>query len=424
MALKICIYEDDKYSQFFPLTLLRPVCLLRPGIVPLYRRIADQFGHSEVVLITRNSVSPLVADQARGCPVNIIKKGNSDILFLNGRIRDVGDLPRIVRESRLSAVLKNGTEVLGVLLKEDQLDSVSPIASVQDYLDLILNERDDIPDFDTTATTYEWCWEIMADISKGIITDFERMHSNLGVSSGAVVHEGVHFVNRGAVYLGHGASVLPGAVIDASDGPVYIGDNVRVEPHAAILGPCYIGPNTIVAAGKFTCCSIGHTCRVGGEIEESVFQAYVNKHHDGFIGHSYVGSWVNFGAMTTNSDLKNNYSTIRVTVDGNAVDTGSIKIGSFIGDHTKFGIGTLLTTGISIGVACNIFGGDLVSDKEVPSFSWGSTDSYVRYKYERAIETARTTMDRRSVQLSSAEEDVLRSIHDNERDDEGIVVIA
>jgi UDP-N-acetylglucosamine diphosphorylase/glucosamine-1-phosphate N-acetyltransferase len=192
---------------------------------------------------------------------------------------------------------------------------------------------------------------------------------------------------------------------------VYIGANTRIEPQAALAGPCYIGPNSVVVAGKIAGSSIGHTCRVGGEVEECIFQAYVNKYHAGFVGHSYVGAWVNFGAMTTNSDLKNNYSNIRVSLGGESIDTGSIKVGSFIGDHTKFGIGTLLTTGIVIGVCSNVFGGGLVTDKEVPSFAWGTTGGYQPYKIEKALETVARTMQRRNIELTSHETALLRAIH-------------
>jgi hypothetical protein len=147
----------------------------------------------------------------------------------------------------------------------------------------------------------------------------------------------------------------------------------------------------------------------------------VNKYHAGFIGHGYVGSWVNFGAMTTNSDLKNNYGTIRVSVNGEQIDTGSIKVGSLIGDHTKFGIGTLLNTGINIGVSCNIFGGTLITDKEVPSFQWGSTGNYVDYRFDKAIETIRKAAERRNVTLTAQEEALLQAIAEGARSEQGII---
>jgi hypothetical protein len=145
----------------------------------------------------------------------------------------------------------------------------------------------------------------------------------------------------------------------------------------------------------------------------------VNKYHEGFIGHSYVGSWVNFGAMTTNSDLKNNYSNVRVMQNGEEVDTGSIKVGSFIGDFCRFGIGTLLNTGINIGVSSNIFGGTLVSDKEVKPFSWGSTGAYQRYEIEKAIATAETVCGRRDCRFLAQSAELMRAIFEDKISSEG-----
>jgi hypothetical protein len=125
--------------------------------------------------------------------------------------------------------------------------------------------------------------------------------------------------------------------------------------------------------------------------------------------------------MTTNSDLKNNYSAIKVSLNGQMVDTGSNKVGSFIGDHTKFGIGTLLNTGINIGVSCNVFGGGLVADKEIPAFSWGSSGSFVKYDFRKAIETARVVTARRNFRMSEAEERMLEAVAEGKASDKGIL---
>jgi UDP-N-acetylglucosamine diphosphorylase/glucosamine-1-phosphate N-acetyltransferase len=188
----------------------------------------------------------------------------------------------------------------------------------------------------------------------------------------------------------------------------------------AIYGPAFVGANCRLVVGKISSSSIGHTSRGGGEVEHSVFHAYVNKYHAGLIGHSYVGPWVNFGAMTTNSDLKNNYSTIKCTLNGEHIDTGSIKVGSFIGDHTKFGIGTLLNTGINIGVSCNLYGGTLIADKEVPSFNWGQTGNYHQYHFDKALETAARSMARRNVELSDAERTRLKQIFEGNLSVKGV----
>jgi UDP-N-acetylglucosamine diphosphorylase/glucosamine-1-phosphate N-acetyltransferase len=298
---------------------------------------------------------------------------------------------------------------------------VPTVAAPEQYQTVFEDNRNDLAEIDTSATLYNGCWEIIADLDSEIAADFAFLSSTRVKHDQARVYNGAYMISPEQIYLGHGVEVLPASLLDASKGPIFIGDGVRIEAHAAIYGPCYIGPNTQVLAGKITGSSIGHTCRAGGEIEESVFQSYVNKYHAGFVGHSYVGSWVNFGAMTTNSDLKNNYSTIQVSVDGKRIDTGSIKVGSFIGDHTKFGIGTLLNTGINVGVCCNLYGGTLLTDHEVPSFRWGDSSKLEVYRFDKALQTMRRTAERRNVAISKDEEKLLLELSEGRYADAGIV---
>jgi len=152
--------------------------------------------------------------------------------------------------------------------------------------------------------------------------------------------------SRKDVYVARGAKIHPMVVIDAANGPVYLDEDVEVHPFTRIEGPCFVGKKSILLGTK---CregnSIGPWCRVGGEVEESIIQGYSNKYHDGFLGHAYVGEWVNLGALTTNSDLKNDYGDVEVILPGRRpINTQSTKVGSLIGDHTKTSIGTLLNT--------------------------------------------------------------------------------
>jgi UDP-N-acetylglucosamine diphosphorylase/glucosamine-1-phosphate N-acetyltransferase len=156
--------------------------------------------------------------------------------------------------------------------------------------------------------------------------------------------------------------------------------------------------------------SIGPVCRIGGEVEGSIFLGYSNKYHQGFLGHSYVGEWVNLGALTTNSDLKNNYSSVKVVLDGSPIDSGLTKVGAFIGDHVKTGIGTLLNTGVSIGFASNLFGGGMVKQKYIPAFIWGSAEKQEEYQLEKATQTARMVMKRRDKELVKQENVLFKKI--------------
>src|SRR4029079_18297449 len=143
-----------------------------------------------------------------------------------------------------------------------------------------------------------------------------------------------------------------------------------IEPHTLVRGPCVVGAGTQLLGGVIGGSTWGPWCRVAGEVEACIWQGYANKRHHGFIGHSVIGEWVNLGALTTTSDLKNNYGEVRVVIDGRERATGSNKIGSFIGAHVKTGIGTLLPTGAAIGTGSNLFGGGRFAPKSLASFAW------------------------------------------------------
>ena len=205
-----------------------------------------------------------------------------------------------------------------------------------------------------------------------------------------------------------GARVWPGAVISTETGPVMIERGAEVRPGSFIEGPCWVGPGTVIDGAKVRPgCSFGPFCRIGGEVEQSVFQGFSNKHHDGFIGHSFVGEWANLGALTTNSDLKNGYYPVKVTIRGKRVNTGLLKVGCFIGDHAKTAIGTLLNTGAVVGASANWFESGL-SPKEIPAFAWGEK---ARWPVEDAVECARKVMARRGVEMSGEYERRLRTLY-------------
>jgi UDP-N-acetylglucosamine diphosphorylase/glucosamine-1-phosphate N-acetyltransferase len=200
--------------------------------------------------------------------------------------------------------------------------------------------------------------------------------------------------------------------IDSRTGPVIVADGVEIQSFSRISGPCFIGKSSQVKSAMIRGgCSIGSNCKVAGELEESIIFGYTNKSHDGFLGHSVVGSWVNLGAQTTNSDLKNTYGKISVNVGGKQVGTESIKVGVFIGDQAKTAIGTMITSGRKVGVGSQVFGTVL---EDVPSFtifakSLGAKKSTELY-LESAILTQRRMMERRGISMTDDYADLIRSI--------------
>jgi UDP-N-acetylglucosamine diphosphorylase/glucosamine-1-phosphate N-acetyltransferase len=221
------------------------------------------------------------------------------------------------------------------------------------------------------------------------------------------------------VFIDPTAQIDPFVVLDARRGPISIDAGVIVQPFTRIEGPCYIGCGSrLFRANVREGTTIGPNCRVGGEIEASILHGYVNKYHDGFLGHAYVCPWVNLGALTTNSDLKNDYSHVSVPIDGENVDTGTTKVGCFIGDHTKTALGSLFNTGSTVGVMCMVLPAGELLPKSVPSFTriWhGIPDDGL--DLEAALETARTAMGRRNMRLTDAQEELLRYVHEQTQPD-------
>lgn len=200
----------------------------------------------------------------------------------------------------------------------------------------------------------------------------------------------------------------PGCAIDTSAGPVWLSRGVTVRAFTRLAGPAYVGPESQLLGGSISSVSLGPVCRVRGEMSDTVCLGYTNKQHDGHIGHAYLGRWVNIGAGTNNSDLKNNYSTIRLwTPDGDR-DTGTIKMGCLLGDHVKTGIAVVLNTGTVVGAGSNLYG-TAMPPKFVPPFSWGSGEELVEFRLDKFLEVAERAMLRRDVHLSDSGRHQLRS---------------
>jgi len=201
------------------------------------------------------------------------------------------------------------------------------------------------------------------------------------------------------VSLAAGAAIEPGVVVDTRGGPVLLGERARAEGPARLTGPLWVGPGTTVLGGAVGTSSIGPRCKVRGEVVDSVLLGFVNKAHDGHLGHALLGRWVNLGAMTTNSDLKNNYGAVRVWTPDGEVDTGLVKVGCLVGDHVKTAIGTMLSTGTVLEAGGNVFGG--TPPTALPPFAWGAGGRACSYRLDKFLEVAERAMARRDQVLTS-----------------------
>jgi UDP-N-acetylglucosamine diphosphorylase/glucosamine-1-phosphate N-acetyltransferase len=223
-------------------------------------------------------------------------------------------------------------------------------------------------------------------------------------------------VPDGSVILGDptnlirlGAAVEPGTVFDLRHGAVVMDQGSEIRSGTRLEGPIYIGPGTRVLGGFLRASVFGPECRVRGEIVASVFLGFANKSHDGFVGHSVVGPWVNLGAGTTTSNLKNTYGPVRLEVDGQRIDTGRLNVGSLIGDHAKTAIGTLLATGTVISAGANVFGPP-AAPKYVRPFAWGCSGKE-RMTEDGFLRIAERVMARRNVAFSPERRESLRMVY-------------
>jgi UDP-N-acetylglucosamine diphosphorylase/glucosamine-1-phosphate N-acetyltransferase len=203
--------------------------------------------------------------------------------------------------------------------------------------------------------------------------------------------------------------IEPHVVLDASAGPILIQPGAHIHAFTRINGPCYIGRAVTIMGGDISGCSIGDVCKVRGELSNTVFAGYANKGHDGFVGHSYIGRWVNLGAGTITSNLKNTYGTVALWTPGGIRDTKMQFLGTLFGDHVKTGIGLRLTTGTVLGAGANVYGS--MPPKVVEPFSWGDSSPYETYRADKFLETATRMMARRHVEMSERARRHLTAVH-------------
>jgi len=404
MTRALCIFEDKKVRNFYPLTLTRPVYELRCGISTLWEKI-NRISEENSHLLCREYLSRLTSQRTKKARVNQLEDlNNEDILFVNGRLLLLDEEIALEGDEEIGI---QGEEIVYARLNKNTLE-IPSFSSPEKIEDILAQAKQMVKVEEVEVNLLEYPWDLIRLNGKALRADFKLMRKS-GIEGR--VDKGAHLINLSQIYVGKGSRIEPGVVLNAEEGPIYIGEEVKIRPPTVIDGPSYIGKETIIDGAKIReGCSVGPVCRIAGEIEESIFYAYSNKHHDGFTGHSYVGEWVNLAALTTTSDLKNTYGEIKVHLKDGVIDTGEIKVGSFIGDHTKTGIGTLLEAGCVIGAACNIFGGG-TTPKFIPSFSWGGEARLVENQLDKVVEVARLVMERRGVKQTEADRDLLKKVY-------------
>jgi UDP-N-acetylglucosamine diphosphorylase/glucosamine-1-phosphate N-acetyltransferase len=382
--MRVVIYEDNP-ENFYPLNNLLPQ-------FDLYMGMKKSIDHTRLLFKT-SKIDVIARPQFDFGPV----RPQGPTLYLSSKLL----LAEALNVPKSDRILMVGKEKLGL---------VKTVASYPASIDEIKHALATIKGSQQVkGIVVSRLWDLIANNETLMNLQFKRLRRQTSLT------KGLHVLGkRGDLHVARGAKIHKGVFFDLTEGAVYVDRGAIIRPFTTIVGPSYIGPGTIVDRAKIIKSSIGPHCRIGGEVEACIFQGYSNKYHEGFIGHSFIGNWVNLGALTTNSDLKNNYGPIRLQIGKSEFDTGQIKLGCFIGDQTKLGIGTLIPTGAVIGSFVNFARGGMMP-RFVPDFRWISPDENLGYDLMKAISTARVVMKRRNVKMSAQYERMIRTLHEQVR---------
>jgi UDP-N-acetylglucosamine diphosphorylase/glucosamine-1-phosphate N-acetyltransferase len=386
-------------ARFHPLALSRPVWELRCGITTLGEKLIARTGAKDVACFVPEYMAEAHRSRTPFKVNDAAALTGDDLLVVHGTLKAAGFNVPSAGKSEVGVDAEGN--VLYARVARTDLGKLRGCCA-DSFAESL---KAGLPNVPCVLPAYKYVWELVLESPRQIAADFAAMGRS-GVE-GDVEQPNAVRGGKGDIFIAQGARVHPMVVLDAANGPIFLDEGVEVHPFTRIEGPCFVGRKSILLGTKcHEGMSIGPMCRVGGEVEESIIQGYSNKYHDGFLGHAYVGEWVNLGALTTNSDLKNDYSSVSVVLDGrNPVNTGSNKVGSMIGDHTKTSIGTLFNTGAYVGAMCLIVATGGLMPKFIPSFAW-LLDGVVTKGFGKSklYETAEVAMGRRKCQWTDADQ--------------------
>jgi UDP-N-acetylglucosamine diphosphorylase/glucosamine-1-phosphate N-acetyltransferase len=383
--MQIVFDDQGLHKALAPLTLTRPVAEIRVGILTIretwVKMLQPNFQNLTVGYITEDYL-------AKKFPVD---NAAEEFLLINGSIKPSKEIAAAVGALTSGQTLfVNGTFI------------ASHGKNSSNRIDLTVNE----------LVKIEKPWEIFQLNHLAIAIDFELLTAG---KTSLPLPTTNQVINPSNVFLEAGAKVEC-AILNASTGPIYIGKDAEIMEGSMVRGPFAMTEGAVVKMGAkiYGATTIGDHCKVGGEISNCLFQAYSNKGHDGFLGNSLVGEWCNFGADTNSSNLKNNYSPVKIySYETKRLEQTNVQFcGVIMGDHSKTGINTMLNTATVVGVHANIFGGGF-PPKFIPSFSWGGFEDSERFELEKAYEVAENMMSRRHLELSDFDKEIFNFLNDN-----------
>lgn len=382
------LFDGDRREALLPLTYTRPVADIRTGILTL-REKWEHYLNSRVEVFTQTYLQkkfPLVS-------------GEDNILIKASLLADEA-LAGSIKRLQTGEGLFSGDHLLAC-----RCESVSDINTPERFKRVAYDK-----DYKEVSHT----WDIFSLNGEAMDADFELLTAG---RTSAPISATNRVIHPERIFLEAGAQVEH-SILNASSGPIYIGEKAEVMEGCLIRGGFALGPHGVVKMGAkiYGPTTAGPYCKIGGEINNSVLFGYSNKGHDGFLGNAVLGEWCNLGADTNNSNLKNNYAKVRLWnyATGRFDQTGLQFCGLIMGDHSKSAINTMFNTGTVVGVNCNIFAAGFPRNF-IPSFSWGGTTGFSTYTPEKAFEAAGVAMERRGVPFTSEDEELMLEVFEMTR---------
>ena len=374
--MNIQLNDNGLHLKFAPLTLTRPVGNLRIGLFTNDERWSYFLSGAEVTYKTEDYLS------------DKFPSSKNDVIEVNASVIPNEDLiAAIYHLSDNEVLMLNDTWLAKIGKGEGKV-------AFKGQIPVIINER----------------WHLFQKNDEVLRNDFKiitsgRVSKDLSSSNLVIGDESLIFLEEGAI--------VEGAILNTNTGPIYVGENAQIMEGSIVRGPLGMNTNSALKLGTkvYGAVTLGPHCKVGGEVNNVVFQSYSNKGHDGFLGNALIGEWCNLGADTNTSNLKNNYgmvSTYSYETEREEI-TDTQFMGVCMGDHSKCGINTMFNTATVIGVSSNIFGSGFPK-KFVDSFVWGGIDNSVSFKFDKAIEYSNNMMVRRGLEISPEEYSILKHI--------------
>ena len=388
------LFDAEFHKNFLPLTHTRPVAELRCGIFTMKERW-EFLNKQEAGSLTE----PYLQQQ-------FPQVYETDILYLNAAVIIDKSLHQAILELKDHQVLKYQQHIIA-------LRSPKAFASYKELKETA-QEKEAI-NFHSDLILLEKPWHIFQNNEKAIAIDFEWITNG---RTSQPLPDYVMATEKERIFIEEGAIVRP-SILNPDGGYIYISKDAEIMEGAMIRGSFALGEHSAIKMGAkiYGATTVGPDCKVGGEVGNVVFFNHSNKGHDGYLGNSVIGNWCNFGADTNSSNLKNNYSFISIwnEYEGKSEATNCQFLGIIMGDHSKSGINTMFNTGTVVSVSCNIYGGGF-PEKFIPAFSWGGSEGFTTYQFDKAIDTANKMMARRHLSLTEHEIEILKYVFEKTKD--------